>query len=58
MQEIDIANELGLRVLINGIPDHTKILEDTASGFLEALELQICEYYKVKEQNVSDFEAT
>ena len=51
MQELNIENELELKVLINGVPDYTKILEDTESGFLEALEFQICEYYKVREQN-------
>ena len=42
MQEIEVKNDFDAKILINGVPDQD-------SGFLEALELQISEYFK--EQN-------
>ena len=49
MQEIEVKNDFDAKILINGVPDHRLIIADKESGFLEALELQISEYFK--EQN-------
>lgn len=46
MQEIKVENELNVKIFINGEPDCTLVLEDSDSGFLEALEMQISEYFK------------
>ena len=51
MQEIDIKNDFDAKVLINGVPDYRLIIADKESGFLEALELQISEYFKEKNNN-------
>ena len=48
MKELTVENALGLKIYINGIPDCRLIIEDKDSGFLQALELQISEYYKDK----------
>ena len=50
MQEIEVKNDFDAEILINGVPDHRLIIADKESGFLEALELQISEYFK--EQNI------
>ncbi len=50
MQETDVKNDLGARIFINGVPDHRLIVADKESGFLEALELQISEHFKAKEE--------
>ena len=46
MQEIEVKNDFEAKILINGVPDHRLIIADKESGFLEALELQISEYFK------------
>ena len=46
MQEIDVKNDFDAKVLINGVPDYRLIIADKESGFLEALELEISEYFK------------
>lgn len=51
MREIKVKNDLDVKVYINGVPDYRLIIEDKTSGFLEALELHISEYYK-KKKNV------
>ncbi len=51
MQEIDVKNDFDAKILINGVPDHRLIIADKESGFLEALELQISEYFKEKNNN-------
>lgn len=51
MQEIDVKNDFDVKILINGVPDHRLIIADKESGFLEALELQISEYFKEKNNN-------
>lgn len=45
MREISVENNPDLKVYINGRPDHRLIVADKESGFLQALELQISEYY-------------
>ena len=50
MQEIDVENDLGGWIFINGVPDHELIIADEASGFLQALELEISEHYKIKDK--------
>ena len=51
MQEIEVKNDFDAKILINGVPDHRLIIADKESGFLEALELQISEYFKEKDNN-------
>lgn len=51
MQEIDVKNDFDAKILINGVPDHRLIIADKESGFLEALELQISEYFKKQRDN-------
>ena len=51
MQEIDVKNDFDAKILINGVPDHRLIIADKESGFLEALELQISEYFIEKNNN-------
>ena len=51
MQEIDVKNDFDAKVLINGVPDYRLIIANKESGFLEALELEISEYYKENTQS-------
>ena len=51
MQEIDVKNDFDAKIIINGVPDYRLIIADKESGFLEALELQISEYFKEKNNN-------
>ena len=51
MQEIEVKNDFDAKILINGVPDYRLIIADKESGFLEALELQISEYFKEKNNN-------
>lgn len=51
MQEIEVKNDFDAKIIINGVPDHRLIIADKESGFLEALELQISEYFKEKNNN-------
>lgn len=51
MQEIDVKNDFDAKVLINGVPDYRLIIVNKESGFLEALELEISEYYKENTQS-------
>lgn len=51
MQEIEVKNDFDAKIFINGVPDHRLIIADKESGFLEALELQISEYFKEKNNN-------
>lgn len=46
MQEIEVENELGLIVIINGVPNLWQIPKDIAESIIAALELQICNFYK------------
>ena len=48
MQEIDVKNDFDAKIIINGVPDYRLIIADKDSGFLEALELHISEYFKEK----------
>ena len=48
---IDVKNDFDAKILINGVPDHRLIIADKESGFLEALELQISEHFKEKNNN-------
>lgn len=48
MQEIEVENELELKVFINDVPDIKKIPKDIADSIIAALELQISEVLQVK----------
>lgn len=48
MEKLTVENALGVKIYINGRPDCRLIAEDKDSGFLQALELQISDYYKEK----------
>ena len=50
MQEIKVENELDVKIFINGEPDCKLVLEDSDSDFIEALEMQINEYFKSKQK--------
>lgn len=51
MEEIEIENESELKVFINGIPDVTLMPQEVFKAFIDALELQISDYYKEKNGN-------
>ena len=51
MQEIEVKNDFDAKIFINGVPDHRLIIANKESGFLEALELEISEYYKKNTQS-------
>ena len=46
-----VKNDFDAKILINGVPDHRLIIANKESGFLEALELEISEYYKENTQS-------
>ena len=48
MIEIEMANELGLKILINGTPDINEIPPDKLESLLAVLEMQISKYYETK----------
>ena len=50
MQEVEVENEQGFRVIVNGMPDFKLIPKETAESFIAALELQISEYYNQKKE--------
>lgn len=50
MREIEVENELGLKVFINGVPDLRQIPKDIAESIISALELRISEYYKSEQK--------
>ena len=48
MIEIEMENELGLEVFINGVPDLKEIPPDKLESLLAVLEMQISSYYENK----------
>lgn len=50
MQEIEVENEMRLKVFINGVPDLRQIPKDIAESIIAALELRISEYYKSEQK--------
>ena len=48
MIEIEMENELGLEVFINGVPDIKEIPPDKLESLLAVLEMQISKYYETK----------
>lgn len=48
MIEIEMENELGLKIYINGIPDIKEIPPEKLESILAVLELQISKYYETK----------
>ena len=52
MIEIEMENELGLKIFINGVPDIKEIPPDKLESFIAVLEMQISKYYeKEAEEN-------
>lgn len=48
MIEIEMENELGLKIYINGIPDIKEIPPEKLESILAVLEMQITKYYETK----------
>ena len=46
MIKIEMENELGLEVYINGVPDIKEIPPENFESFLAVLEMQISKYYE------------
>ena len=46
MIEIEIENELGLKIYINGVPDIKEIPPDKLESLVAVLEMQISNFYK------------
>ena len=46
MIEIEMENELGLKISINGIPDIKEIPPDKLESLLAVLEMEISKYYE------------
>ena len=46
MIKIEMENELGLEVYINGVPDINEIPPDKLESLLAVLEMQISKYYE------------
>ena len=49
MIKIEMENELGLEVYINGIPDIKEMPPEKLESFLAVLEMQISKYYEKQE---------
>ena len=48
MIEIEMENELGLKIFINSVPDIKEIPPDKLESLLAVLEMQISKYYETK----------
>ena len=46
MIEIEMENELGIEVYINGVPDLKEIPPDKLESLLAVLEMEISKYYE------------
>ena len=49
MIKIEMENELGLEIYINGVPDIKEIPLDKLESLLAVLEMQISKYYENKD---------
>ena len=47
MIEIEMENELGLKVFINGVPDIKEIPPEQLESLLEVLEMEISKDYEI-----------
>ena len=54
MIKIEMENELGLEVYINGVPDINEIPPDKLEGLLAVLEMKISKYYQKENSTYSD----
>ena len=52
MIKIEMENELGLEVYINGIPDLKEMPPEKLESFIAVLEMQISKYYEKDKQDV------
>lgn len=50
MIKIEMENELGLEIYINGVPDVKEIPPEKLESFLVVLEMQISKYYEKEKQ--------
>ena len=49
MKEVNIkGNDTGMKVFINGVPDLTQIPKNITDALVTTLEVQISEYYEIK----------
>ena len=55
MIKIEMENELGLEVFINGVPDLKEIPPDKLESLLAVLEMQISKYYEKHKWEYSNF---
>ena len=46
MIKIEMENELGLKVYINGVPDVKEMPAEKLESFIAVLEMQISKYYE------------
>ena len=46
MIEIEMENELGLEIYINGVPDLKEMPPEKLESFIAVLEMQISKYYE------------
>ena len=54
MIKIEMANELGLEVYINGIPDIEEIPPDKLESLLAVLEMQISKNFETTIKNINE----
>ena len=52
MIEIEMENELGLEVYINGIPDLKEMPPEKLESFIAVLEMQISKYYETHSKQI------
>lgn len=54
MIEIEMENELGLKVFINGVPDIDEIPPDKLESLLAVLEMQISKNFEKTIKNINE----
>lgn len=50
MKEIEVNNDLELKIYINGVPDLQQIPKDIVDRIIAALELHISNFYKSEKE--------
>lgn len=54
MIKIEMENELGLKIYINGVPDIKEIPPEKLESFLAVLEMKISKYYQKENSTYSN----